>query len=201
MYKSGGAVFVLKALRQRILSEGRVLPGQILKVDGFLNHRVDVSFVDEMGREFHRLFYSEPVTKILTLEASGIPIAYATAKAFGVPLLFAKKAKSSNIDATVYTSRVHSYTYNTEYSILVSKQYLHHSDNILIIDDFLANGQALKGLIDLVHQACATLVGAGVAIEKGFQTGGKALRASGIDVKALATIASIDGDKVVLTEE
>jgi len=192
---------LLEALRQRILTQGKVLPGHVLKVDGFLNHQVDVSFVDEMGREFHRLFYGRNVTKILTIEASGIPLAYATARAFDVPLVFAKKARSNNIDSSVYTSSVHSYTYQTAYTILVSKQYLHSCDNVLIIDDFLANGQAMLGLIDIVHQAEATLIGAGVAIEKGFQAGGISLRQNGVDVKALATIESFDGLRVVLKAE
>lgn len=188
----------LESLRKRIMAEGKVLPGQILKVDGFLNHLVDVSFVDEMGEAFHRLFRNRNVNKILTIEASGIPIAYATAKAFGVPLLFAKKAKSNNIDETVYVSHVHSYTYDIGYDILVSKQYMHPTDRVLIIDDFLANGQAIHGLIDIVRQSGATLIGAGVAIEKGFQKGGQALRESGVDIQALATIESFDGDSVVL---
>jgi xanthine phosphoribosyltransferase len=188
-------------LRQRILTEGKVLPGQILKVDGFLNHNVDVVLTDEMGREFHRLFYGKPVTKVLTIEASGIPVAYATARAFGVPLLFAKKARSSNIDDSVYTSLIHSYTYNTAYRLTVSKQYLQKDDSVLVIDDFLANGQALSGLFDIVDQAGAKLIGAGVVIEKGFQDGGRELRRRGFDIKALVTIERFDGDCAVLKTE
>ena len=154
-----------------------------------------------IGNEFRRLFFGTGVTKILTLEASGIPLAYATAEAFEVPFVFAKKAKSDNIDSSVFTSFVHSYTYRTGYTITVSKQYLHSNDRILIIDDFLANGQALNGLIDIVHQAGATLIGAGIAIEKGFQDGGRTLRENGIDVKALVTIEAFDGDSVVLKAE
>ncbi len=191
----------LEELKKRILTQGRVLPGNILKVDGFLNHQVDVSLMEAVGEEFHRLFSGKAVTKILTIEASGIPLAFAAAKAFNVPFVFAKKAKSDNIDSSVYTSHVHSYTYRTGYTITVSKQYLHSDDKVLIIDDFLANGQALNGLIDIVHQAGATLVGAGVAIEKGFQSGGRALRENGVDVKALATIEAFDGDRVVLKAE
>ena len=191
----------MEELKNRILTQGQVLPGHILKVDGFLNHQVDVSLIEALGEEFHRLFCTKPVTKILTIEASGIPLAFATAKAFHVPFVFAKKAKSDNIDSSVYTSFVYSYTYQTGYTILVSKQYLNKDDHVLIIDDFLANGQALIGLIDIVAQAGATLVGAGVAIEKGFQPGGRNLRESGIDVRALATIEAFDGDSVVLKSE
>lgn len=182
-------------LKQRIKNDAVVKKGNVLKVDSFLNHQIDVRLYGEIGREFYRLFQNENVTKILTIEASGIGIACITAQAFGcIPVVFAKKSRSANISNDVYTSRVASFTHGVDYDIMVSKEYLNSGDRVLIIDDFLANGEAVKGLASLVSQAGAVLVGAGIVIEKGFQPGGKELRESGIRLESLAIVESMDAE-------
>ncbi len=181
----------MHSLEEKILAEGRVLPGHVLKVDGFLNHRLDVDFLCEAGKEFYRLFRDCGVTKILTIEASGIGVACLAAQYFHAPVVFAKKNRTSNIANDVYAVSVHSYTHNRDYNVVVSKEYLSPDDRVLLIDDFLANGCALDGLVELVNQAGATLVGAGIMIEKAFQGGGDRLRKKGIRVESLARIASM----------
>ncbi len=183
----------MKLLEDRILRDGQFLPGNVLKVDSFLNHQIDVAFVNELGREFERRFHDDGVTKILTIEASGIGIACLAAQHFGVPVVFAKKSKTTNIFGDVYTATVESYTHGTTSQIIVSNKFIRPEDRILIIDDFLANGQALNGLIEVVHQAGATVVGAGIVIEKAFQPGGDLIRHRGIRVESLARIAAMDG--------
>lgn len=179
-------------LKQRILKDGNVAPGGVLKVDSFLNHQIDVELYNEIGKEFKRLFSDVPVTRILTVEASGIGIACIAAQYFGVPVVFAKKAKSKNIDGGVFTSKVESFTYGKSYDIMVSTKFIKPDDKVLIIDDFLANGKASIGLIDIVKTAGAEVTGVGIVIEKGFQAGGKALRDMGINLKSLAVIKSMD---------
>ena len=178
-------------MENKILSEGRVLPGDILKVDCFLNHRIDVPFLLEMGEEIARLYKDEPVNKILTIETSGIPIAIAAAQYMNVPVVFVKKSKSGNISDDVYSSRVTSFTKKNVYDAVVSKDFLSSEDRVLVIDDFLAKGNALTGLIDIINQAGATLSGCAIAIEKGFQGGGDELRAKGVRVDSLAIIDSM----------
>lgn len=182
----------MKLLEERIVKDGQIRAGNILKVDSFLNHQIDVELYREFGREFKRLFEDEHITKIVTIEASGIGIAVMAAQEFGVPALFAKKAKSANIDDDLYVSEVKSYTYGSTYRITVSKKYLSPDDCVLIIDDFLAKGSALKGLIDIIHQAGAQVVGAGICIEKAFQPGGQEVRDMGIRVESLAKVKSMD---------
>ncbi len=190
----------MELLKQRIIKDAVVKKGNVLKVDGFLNHRIDVRLYDEIGKEFYRLFGKENVTKILTVEASGIGIACITAQAFGyIPVVFAKKGKTSNISDDVYTSRITSFTHGVDYDIMVSKEYLESGDRVLIIDDFLANGEAVKGLALLVSQAGAELVGAGIVIEKGFQPGGKELRGKGVRVESLAIIESMNDETGEIT--
>ena len=186
----------MKALEEKILKEGKVLPGNILKVGAFLNHQIDVDFTMEMGKEIAKLFANDGVNKILTIETSGIPIAVAAGAAMHVPVVFAKKHKSSNVSGEVLSTVVHSYTHGTDYTVVVEKDYLSESDNVLIVDDFLANGKALKGLIDIIAQAGASVAGASCAIEKGFQKGGDELRADGIKVCSLAVIDSMDDCKI-----
>ena len=178
-------------MEDKILSEGRVLPGDILKVDCFLNHRIDVPFLLEMGKEIARLYKDTPVNKILTIETSGIPIAFAAAQYMNVPVVFVKKNKSGNISDDVYSSRVASFTRKNVYDAVVSKEFLNSDDKVLVIDDFLAKGNALTGLIDIINQAGATLSGCAIAIEKGFQGGGDELRAKGVRVDSLAIIDSM----------
>mgnify|MGYP004656371663 CR=1 FL=1 len=190
----------MKALEEKILKEGKVLPGNILKVGSFLNHQIDVDFIMEMGKEIARIFSDEDVNKILTIETSGIPIAVGAAAAMHVPVVFAKKHKSSNVSGDVYKTVVHSYTHGTDYNVVVEKDYLNSGDNVLIIDDFLANGKALLGLIDIIGQAGAQVVGASCAIEKGFQHGGDSLRADGIRVESLAIIDSMDDCSITFRE-
>lgn len=179
-------------LKEKILNEGEVYEGNILKVDGFLNHRIDVPFMREVGREFHRLFKNDGINKILTIEASGIAIGALVAQEFECPLVFAKKTKTKNIAGDVYTSKVESFTHGTTYDILVSKRFLDENDRVLIVDDFLAVGNALNGLIDLVKNSGAELAGCGVVIEKGFQHGGDKLRSQGIKVESLAIVESMN---------
>jgi xanthine phosphoribosyltransferase len=186
----------MKLLEDRIIADGTVQAGNVLKVDSFLNHQMDIALFAEMGREFFRLFGDQGVTKILTIEASGIGIACLAAQQFGVPVVFAKKSATSNLGMDVYTSPVHSYTHNRDYVIRVSRAFLSPSDRVLLIDDFLANGCALRGLCDIVKQAGATLVGAGIAVEKGFQPGGRMLREEGVRVESLALIDSMEDGKI-----
>lgn len=187
----------MQLLEQKICKEGKVYPGDVLKVDGFLNHRMDVDFLCLLGKEFYRIFANCGVNKILTIEASGIGIACLTAQFFHCPVLFAKKSKTINLSGNLWKSRVHSYTHNTDHDVVVSKSYLSPDDRVLIIDDFLANGSALNALIDLCGQAGATVVGAGIAIEKAYQDGGKLIRSRGIRVESLARIASMDADGTI----
>jgi len=182
----------MKLLEQAICKEGRILPGNILKVDSFLNHRMDVDLLCKLGEEFYRLYGKCGVNKILTIEASGIGIACLTAQFFHCPVLFAKKSKSSNVGDKLWTSRVHSYTHNTDHDVVVSKSYLGPEDRVLIIDDFLANGSALAALIELCQKAGAEVVGAGIAIEKAYQDGGQKIRSMGVRVESLARIVSMD---------
>lgn len=186
----------MQLLKDRILKDGKVKKGNVLKVDSFLNHQIDVSLLHEIGKEFKRRFEGENITKILTIEASGIGIGCFVAQEFHVPLLFAKKSKSINIADDVYTYPVHSYTHGVTYDIMVSKEFLHAEDRVLLIDDFLANGQALTGLYHLVKDAGATVVGAGIVIEKGFQPGGDNLRKDGLRVESLAIIESMTDDSL-----
>ena len=185
----------MKLLEDRILRDGECRPGDVLKVDSFLNHQIDVELLCEIGREFEKLYHEAVVTKILTVEASGIGVACITAQFFGVPVVFAKKSKTSNIANDVYSAKVDSYTHGITNTIMVSKQYLHPEDRVLIIDDFLAKGQALLGLLEIVRQAGAELVGAGIVIEKAYQGGGDLLREQGVRVESLARIASLDSEK------
>lgn len=182
-------------LKKKILEEGQVYAGNILKVDCFLNHQIDCGFLAEVGKEFHRLYQNEGVNKILTIEASGIAIGAMVAQEFGCPLVFAKKNKTKNIAGDVYTAPVESFTHGTTYNIIVSKKFLNPGDKVLIVDDFLAIGNALNGLISLVKESGAELVGCGTVIEKGYQHGGDKLRAEGIRVESLAIIESMDADK------
>ena len=182
----------MKLLQDRILKDGQVKEGNILKVDSFLNHQIDIDLLGRIGEEFSRQFAGSGVNKILTIEASGIAIACATAVCFHCPILFAKKTKSLNIAGDVYTSKVESFTHKTVNDIIVSKSFLGPEDRILIIDDFLANGKAILGLSDLVRQAGATLIGAGVVIEKGFQGSGDRIWSMGIDLCSLAIVESMD---------
>ena len=191
----------MKALEERILRDGHVRPGNILKVDSFLNHQIDIAFMNEMGKEFRRVFADKHVTKILTIEASGIAIASITAQYFQVPIVFAKKTKTINLDGSLYTTQVKSYTHRTTYDVVVSKKFLTPNDRVLIIDDFLANGCAARGLIDLVEQAGAVLEGVGIVIEKGFQDGGRELRESGVDVRSLAIIESMSDNNLVFRDQ
>ena len=182
---------VMELLKQRILKDGKLRDGNVLKVDSFLNHQMDVGLFKEMGKEFKKRFSDCEINKILTIEASGIGIACLVAEVFGVPVVFAKKSRSKNIDGDVYTSKVHSFTHGRVYDIIVSKDYLKAGDKVLIIDDFLANGAALMGLSKLVEDSEAELVGAGICIEKGFQPGGKMLREAGLRIESLAIIDSM----------
>ncbi|MDY6314620.1 MAG: xanthine phosphoribosyltransferase [Clostridia bacterium] len=181
----------MELLKQRILKDGKLRDGNVLKVDSFLNHQMDVRLFKEMGKEFKKRFSDCEINKILTIEASGIGIACLAAEVFDVPVVFAKKSRSKNIDGDVYTSKVESFTHGRVYDIIVSKEYLKAGDKVLIIDDFLANGAALMGLSKLVEDSEAELVGAGICIEKGFQPGGKMLRKAGLRLESLAVIDSM----------
>ena len=181
----------MKLLEERIRRDGKIYEGGVLKVDSFLNHQIDVKLYQEIGKEFFRLFGDCGVTKILTIEASGIGIACVTAEFFNVPVIFAKKSKTKNIAGDVYSSKVESFTHGKVYDIIVSKEFLKAGDRVLLIDDFLANGSALEGLIKLVEDAGATVVGAGICVEKAFQPGGELIRNMGIRVESLARIKSM----------
>lgn len=184
-------------LEERIVKDGVVKPGNVLKVDSFLNHQMDISLLNEIGREFHRRFADCPITKVLTIEASGIAIAAMTGYVFGCPLVFAKKSKSKNISNDLYSVEVESFTHGNTNTVVVSKEYLKKEDRVLIIDDFLATGAALVGLKKLVELSGATLVGAGIAIEKVFQGGGDLLRSQGLRIESLARIASMENGKLI----
>lgn len=191
--------FYIKILEDRIRKDGIIKEGNVLKVDSFLNHQMDIDLFNEMGKEFKRLFRHKPVNKILTIEASGIGIACIAAQHFGVPVVFAKKAQSINIDGEVYSTKIESFTHKKVYDVIVSKKYITKDDHILILDDFLANGCALNGLIDLVQSAGATVEGIGIAIEKGFQDGGKRIREKGIQLESLAIVESMDATDGTIT--
>ena len=179
-------------LEERIVRDGIVKAGNVLKVDSFLNHQMDVALLDEIGREFHRRFSDKSITKVLTIEASGIAIAYAVARTFGVPMVFAKKAKSVNIDGDMYTAEVESFTHKNKNQVIVSKRFLGADDRVLIVDDFLANGCALQGLISICKDAGATVDGIGIVIEKGFQTGGRIIRNMGYHLESLAIVDAMN---------
>lgn len=186
----------MNCLEKKILSDGKVLPGNVLKVDSFLNHQIDIHLLREMGKEFYNLFKDKNINKILTVEASGIAIACYAAEYFDVPVVFAKKGQHKNVGTDVYTAEVFSFTKGKSYTISVSKLYLHPEDRILIIDDFLANGQAVLGLQKIINEAGATLCGAGIAITKTFQPGEKLLIDAGIDVKSLAAVENMDNETI-----
>lgn len=188
-------------LQERIRKEGKVLPGNIIKVDGFLNHRVDTKLMRSIAKEFGRRFDLTGLTAVLTVEASGIALATICAEEFGVPLVFAKKAKSDNIEGGLYSSEIYSYTYKKKVTLIVASDWLKSSDRVLIIDDFLANGEALRGLVEIVNEAGAELAGIGVAIEKGFQPGGKGLREAGQNLVSLAIIEKADENGIVFRQE
>jgi len=190
----------MQLLKERILAEGRVLAGSIIKVDGFLNHRVDINLMHEMAQEFSRLFDLDGLTAVLTIEASGIPLATVCAAEFGVPLVFAKKSKSDNIEGGLYQSKIYSYTYKKSVTLLMSRQWLGPKDKVLVIDDFLANGEALRGIVDIADQAGADILGIGIAIEKGFQPGGQLLRDAGYNLKSLVIIDRADENGFVFRE-
>ena len=191
----------MKLLKDKIVKEGKILPGNIVKVDGFLNHRVDIQMMDEIAKEFKHRFGDMGVTLILTAEASGIALATITAKEFGVPMVFAKKAKSDNIEGGLYASDIFSYTYKKKFTMIVSQEWLTADDHVLIIDDFMAKGYAMQGLVDLVNAAGATIEGIGVAVEKGFQHGGDRIREAGINIQSLAIIDKADENGFVFREE
>ena len=186
-------------LEERIAKDGVVKAGNVLKVDSFLNHQMDISLLDEIGREFRRRFSGRPVTKVLTIESSGIAIAYPVAREFGVPLVFAKKSKSINIDGDMYVAEVESFTHGNKNQVIVSKKFLGPDDHVLIIDDFLANGCAMRGLIYIVEDSGATVEGLGIAIEKGFQAGGATLRELGYHLESLAIVDAMDEETGTLT--
>ena len=189
-----GAI-LLKLLEDRIVKDGIVKPGNVLKVDSFLNHQMDISLFNDMGKEFKRLFNDTPINKILTIEASGIGIACVAAQYFdNVPVVFAKKSQTVNIDGEVYSTKIESFTHKRVYDVIISKKYLSSKAHVLIIDDFLANGCALNGLLDIAQKAGATVEGVGIAVEKGFQRGGELIRQKGIRVESLAIIESMDAD-------
>lgn len=184
----------MKILEDRIRKDGVVKPGNVLKVDSFLNHRMDVGLFREMGKEWKRLFADCPINKILTIEASGIGIACIVAEQFDVPVVFAKKSQSINLDGEMYSTKIESFTHKKTYDVIVSKKFLSADDHVLVIDDFLANGCAINGLIELIDEAGATLEGVGIAIEKGFQQGGKVIRDRGIRLESLAIVESMNDE-------
>ncbi|WP_066715643.1 xanthine phosphoribosyltransferase [Clostridium sp. Marseille-P299] len=185
----------MQLLKDRIMQDGNIKPGNVLKVDSFLNHQMDITLLNEIGKEFKRIFSDLKITKILTIEASGIGIACIAAQYFDVPVVFAKKTQSINIDGDVYSTKIESFTHKKTYDVIVSKRFLNKDDRVLIIDDFLANGCAMVGLIDLVISAGASVEGIGIVIEKGFQTGGEIIREMGLRLESLAIIDSMDAEK------
>ena len=191
----------MQLLKERILKDGVVKPGNVLKVDSFLNHQMDIDLNNEIGKEFRRRFPSDKITKILTIEASGIGIACIVAQYFNVPVVFAKKAQSINIDGDVYSTKIESFTHKRTYDVILSKKFLTEDDHVLILDDFLANGCALLGLIDIVQEAGATIEGAGIVIEKGMQDGGKQIREKGIHLESLAIVESMTDTELTFKED
>lgn len=191
----------MKLLEERIRKDGTVREGNVLKVDNFLNHQMDINLYKEMGQEWKRLFADKPINKILTIEASGIGMACVAAQYFDVPVVFAKKAQSINIEGEVYQTKIESFTHKRVYDVIVSKKFIGPEDHVLIIDDFLANGCALLGLIGIVEQAGATVEGIGIAIEKGFQQGGQIIRDKGYDLKSLAIVESMDNGELKFRDE
>jgi xanthine phosphoribosyltransferase len=191
----------MEKLKERIRREGKVLPGNIIKVDGFLNHRVDTALMGEIAEEFKKYFDVSQITMVLTAEASGIALATICAEKYGVPMVFAKKAKSDNIEGGLYQSEIFSYTYKKKVTLLVSQQWITSEDKVLIIDDFMAKGYAMHGLVDIVKAAGAELVGIGIAVEKGFQHGGDSLREEGYPVHSLAIIEQADENGIIFREE
>ena len=191
----------MEALEQRIRQEGRILPGHIIKVDSFLNHQVDAHFLGELADEFARQFDLTGVTKILTAEASGIALAAICSYKWGVPMVFAKKAKSDNIEGGLYKSEIFSYTYKKTVTLICSKDWITADDKVIVVDDFMANGQAMRGLLDIVAQAGAELVGIGCAIEKGFQDGGANLRKDGYNLRSLAIIDGADENGFIFRKQ
>ena len=191
----------MQELKDRIVKEGKVLPGNIIKVDGFLNHRIDTELMDHIAEEFGKFFNMDDVSVILTAEASGIALSAIVARHFHKPMIFAKKAKSDNIEGGLYQSDIYSYTYKKRVTLLVAKDWLSADDRVLIIDDFMANGEAMRGLCEIVEHAGATLVGIGCAVEKGFQGGGDRLRAAGVNLKSLAIIESAEPGHIVFRDD
>ena len=191
----------MELLKKRIMEEGKILPGNIVKVDGFLNHRVDTELMEQIAEEFKKRFDTSKVTLVLTAEASGIALATICARAMGVPMVFAKKAKSDNIEGGLYQSDIFSYTYKKKVTLLVSMDWISADDKVLIVDDFMANGEAMRGLCDIVKEAGAELVGIGIAVEKGFQHGGDRIREAGINIQSLAIIDSADENGFVFRED
>ncbi|MBQ8921722.1 MAG: xanthine phosphoribosyltransferase [Oscillospiraceae bacterium] len=191
----------MKALEDRIREEGKILPGPVLKVSSFLNHQMDADFIMQLGAAIAEQYKGFRVTKILTIESSGIAIAVAAGAALHVPVLFAKKHLTSNVSGDLYQTVVHSYTHGTDYTVVVEREYLKADDKVLIVDDFLANGKAIEGLLDLIRQAGAEAAGAGIAIEKGFQEGGQKLRESGLPVYSLAIVDRMDENGIVFRGE
>ena len=190
----------MKALEDKIRAEGKILPGPVLKVSSFLNHQMDSDFIMELGRALAERFREDGATKILTIESSVIAIAVAAGAALHVPVLFAKKHRTSNVSGILYQTLVHSYTHGTDYTVVVEREYLKADDRVLIIDDFLANCKEVEGLLDLASQAGAKVIGAGIVIEKGFQEGGEKLRADGLRVESLAIIDSMDENGIVFRD-
>ena len=186
-------------LEERILKDGVVKSGDVLKVDSFLNHQLDIGLLEQIGAEFHRRFAGLPITKVLTIESSGIAIAYPVARAFGVPMVVAKKSQSVNLDGELYVAEIESFTHKVTNRVIVSKKYLNAEDHVLVIDDFLANGCALQGLISLVEAADGTVEGLGIAVEKGFQEGGQRLRNLGYRLESLAIVESMDAERGAIT--
>lgn len=191
----------MQELIERIRKDGRIKPGNVLKVDSFLNHQIDPKLAYAMAQEIKRLYADETVNKVLTIEASGIGLAVLAGYLFECPVVFAKKSKSSNVSDDLYTAKVHSYTHGTDHTVIVSKSYLNPEDRVLIVDDFLANGAALEGLRSIVEQSGALVVGAAIAVEKAFQSGGARLRAEGMRIESLAKISSMSDDGIVFCEE
>ena len=186
-------------LEEKIVKEGIVKEGNVLKVDSFLNHQMDIDLFNEMGKEWKKRFEGKHITKILTIEASGIGIACIAAQHFGVPVVFAKKSKSINLEGDMYTAEVESFTHKNKNQVIVSKKFLNENDHVLLIDDFLANGCALQGLIQIVHAAGATVEGIGIAVEKGFQTGGRIIRNLGYQLESLAIVEAMDWETGKIT--
>ena len=190
----------MKLLEDKIRSEGKVLPGSVLKVSAFLNHQLDPDLIMELGKEFARIFAGDSPDKILTIESSGIAVALAAGAALHIPVLFAKKHRTSNVFGEAYSSIVHSYTHGCDYTVIVEKEYLHSGERVLIVDDFLANGKAVEGLLEIIAQAGAEAIGAGIAVEKGFQEGGARLRSKGLRVESLAIIKGMDENGITFCE-